>query len=130
VKPNAHIRHFLLNFLHPRVYIFIVAGTGIIFLTFLTSSNAVEIAISGAASIFIGIGVNNLSALEIQSKDGQKLKIKIAHAIRIMQLLENRVKQNIDHADNDRQELLKEELRDLHTFIQVSIELVKEDSHL
>ena len=63
-------------FSHPRVFVFMLAGIVIIFLTFFTSSNALEIAISSIASVFIGIGVNNFSSFETHLKDDQKLKQK------------------------------------------------------
>ena len=56
--------HLLLILSHSRVFIFIIIGTAIIFLTFVTNDNALEIAISGMASMFIGIGVNNFSSIE------------------------------------------------------------------
>jgi hypothetical protein len=127
MKVNKHLRIFLQNFFHPQVYIFIFIGAAVIFLTFLTNNNALEIAISGIASVFIGIGVNNLSSLETRIKDEQKLKRKIRHTVKIMELLESRVNQNIIHARNGQYEIVKTEPEELQKFIQVSIELVKDD---
>lgn len=55
MKLRKSIQHFQKIFFHPRVIVFILAGSLIIFLTFFTHNNALEIAISGIASVFIGM---------------------------------------------------------------------------
>ena len=83
---KKYLHRFGQNFLHPRVYIFIFLGSAIIFLTFFTTNNALEIAISGIASVFIGIGVNNFSSLETHQKDEQTIKAKIGHSLKVMEM--------------------------------------------
>lgn len=61
-------QRFLNIFLHLRVAGFIAMGFGTIFLTFLTEDNALELVISGIASVFIGIGVNNYTVIEDRQK--------------------------------------------------------------
>lgn len=79
---NNPIRLFLRYFFHPGVFIFILINTAVIFLTFLAANNALEIALSSIASVFIGIGVNNLSFLDTHMKDEQKMKYKTEHSLK------------------------------------------------
>jgi hypothetical protein len=71
----------------------LLSGIARIFLAFLTSNNAVEIAISRIASVFVGIGVNNYSMIEGHLKEERQIKMKIgqsAHILRVtnsMQIL-------------------------------------------
>jgi hypothetical protein len=84
-----HKNHFInpgKGFAHPRAYMLILIGIGIIFLTFLTTNNALEIVISGIASVFIGRGVNNLSVLETHQKDQQKIKSKVGHSLKVLEM--------------------------------------------
>jgi hypothetical protein len=74
------------GFLHSRAYILIFIGIGIIFLTFLTADNALEIVISGIASVFIGSGVNNLSVLETHQQDKQKIKSRVGHSLKVLEM--------------------------------------------
>jgi hypothetical protein len=127
---KKNIQKFTRSFLHPRVFIFVIMGTAIIFLTFLTENNALEIAISGIASVFIGIGVNNYSLVESRDKEEQKLKGKINNAIKLLELLHNRVCQNMVHLHNGDHHLAGSELKELEKLIKVSIELLQEDSLL
>jgi len=127
---KSSLKKFSMAFTHPRVFIFVILGTAIIFLTFLTDDNALEIAISGIASVFIGIGVNNYSSIEIQFKDEQKLRSKINNAVKILELLYNRIHQNIALLNSGDHLLAKTEIKELQKFIQVSIELLQEDARL
>ncbi len=81
---KRYLRHFWQTLFHPRVYGFIIIGSSIIFLTFLTNDNALEIAISGVASVFIGIGVNNFSSLETHQKDEQTVRAKLQHSLKLV----------------------------------------------
>ena len=81
---KRYLRHFWQTLFHPRVYGFIIIGSSIIFLTFLTNDNALEIAISGVASVFIGIGVNNFSSLETHQKDEQAMRAKLQHSLKLL----------------------------------------------
>lgn len=48
---------------------FIALGVTTIFLTFFTEDNALELVISGIASVFIGIGVNNYTVIEDRERN-------------------------------------------------------------
>ena len=54
------------------------------FLTFFTQDNALELAIAGIASIFIGIGVNNLRLSETEQKIEQKIHRKTQEAVKTL----------------------------------------------
>ncbi|WP_199119376.1 hypothetical protein [Pedobacter sp. ASV28] len=62
MRKKEKYKEFWVTFKKPGVLLFILGGIAIIFMTFLTENNALEIVISGLASIFIGIGVNNFSS--------------------------------------------------------------------
>ena len=130
MKLKIYIQHFRQSFFHPRVFIFILAGTLIIFLTFLTNNNALEIAISGIASVFIGIGVNNLSSLETHLKDEQKLKSKIGHLLKVMEITKSQITRLYNEAGNESCSNMKGELAELEHLVNLSIQLIKEDSSL
>lgn len=115
---------------HPRVFIFMLAGTAFIFLTFLTSSNALEIAISSIASVFIGIGVNNFSSFETHVKDEQKLKQKIDHSIKIMEMTRSGIHKLCHEINDETNPRIKEELAGLEQFMSISIQLIREERSL
>ena len=69
-------------FSQSKVSVFILTGVACMFFTFLTHDNSMELGISGIASIFIGIGVNNFTAIETELKDEQKIQRKIKRAIK------------------------------------------------
>lgn len=130
MNSKKYISKFWQAFIHPRVIIFILIGTGVIFLTFLTDDNALEIAIAGIASVFIGIGVNNLSALETHSKDEQKLKSKMGHTLKVMEIAQSRIK--IIHQELNKENCLKMkiELAELEQILNLSIGLIKDEDNL
>jgi hypothetical protein len=78
-------------FSQPRVYLYILTGTIIILFTFFTQNNALEIAISGVASVFIGIGVNNFSAIETHQKDEEKTNAALYHTAGLMKAISLRL---------------------------------------
>ncbi len=78
--------------INPGVSLFIILGTGIIFLTFFTENNALEIVISGVASIFIGIGINNFTTLETRINDERVIKHKMVHALQVLDMICEKVK--------------------------------------
>ncbi|HLO82180.1 MAG TPA: OST5 family protein [Chitinophagaceae bacterium] len=78
-------------FSQPRVYLYILTGALIILFTFFTQNNALEIAISGVASVFIGIGVNNFSAIETRQKDEEKLNAALYHTSGLMKAISLRL---------------------------------------
>jgi hypothetical protein len=128
MKIKKNIRHFHQTFFHPRVFVFILTGTLIIFLTFLTTSNALEIAISGIASVFIGIGVNNFSSIEVQIKNDRKLKSKTGHAVRLMEITKEKISRLYNEAAEENIAKMKSELIELEQFIALGIELMNEDN--
>ena len=130
MKLNKHIRFFLWNIFHPRVYIFILTGAAIIFLTFFTDNDALEIAISGIASVFIGIGVNNFSSLETHVKDEQKLKAIIGHSVKLMEMTKSRISRLANEASEDGCSKINNELSELEEFMSLGIQLIKENSSL
>lgn len=90
MQAKNKILRFRKIFFHPRVFSFILTGTIIIFLTFLTTNNALEIAISGIASVFIGIGVNNFTSIETACLDLQKQKHKDRQLKAMLELIQEK----------------------------------------
>ena len=130
MKVRNFIRHFQKVFFHSRVFIFILAGTLIIFMTFFTNNNALEIAISGIASVFIGIGVNNFSSFETHLKDEQMIKSKMGHGIKLMNVIHARIKK-VNHDMGEQVcDKTKKELIELEQLIIISIQLLNESSSL
>ena len=107
-----------------------IIGTAVMFLTFLTDDNALEIAISGIASVFIGIGVNNLTSLETHSKDEQKLKSKMGHTLKVMEITQSRIKIIHQELNIENCNKMKVELAELEQIISISIGLIKEEESL
>lgn len=85
---KRQLLRFWQTFRNAGVMLFIVSGTGIIFLTFLTDNNAPEIVISGVASIFIGIGINNFSSLETQNRDEVIINKKVKHSLQVLKMID------------------------------------------
>ncbi|MFT3700972.1 MAG: hypothetical protein QM802_01270 [Agriterribacter sp.] len=121
-----NLRRHLKMITHKRVGFFLLTGVAVMFLTFLTHDNALEIAISGVASIFIGIGVNNFSSIESKSIAEIALKRKLDHSLRILQLADKKVQQMYGLQDGE----LHTDIHELHEFIKISMELIKEDEVL
>ena len=107
---NKSFKNFLQIVRHPKVVIFMLVGIGIIFLTFLTDNNALEIAISGMASVFIGIAVNNFSIIDTHQTDEYKVKSKMAQSLKMMEITVNNVKKIYAETNN-------ESMRDIHKCI-------------
>ena len=128
MKLDKPIRIFLRYFFHPRVFIFILIGTAVIFLTFLTNKNAVEIAISGIASVFIGIGVNNFSAFETHLKDEQQIKSKMGHTLMLMSLVQDKVKQLNKDSISNGWDKARDQLTEAEQLIHACIQLLAENS--
>jgi len=129
MKFSTFITHFRKVFLHPRVFIFILTGTLIILLTFVTSNNALEIAISGVASVFIGIGVNNYSSFETHLKDEEKIKSRMSYGLKLMAVIQSRITQlNLDVTDQVCDKT-KKDLIELEQLINISNQLMNEGSH-
>ncbi len=130
MKLTKQIRFFLRYFFHPRLFIFILIGTGVIFLTFLTKDNALEIAISGIASVFIGIRVNNFSSLETHSKDEQKIKIKMERTLKVREITRSGINRINNGLNKESCSRMKEKLAELEQIIRISIEMMKEEDTL
>ncbi len=127
---KKYFRHFWQTFFHPRVYQFIIIGTGIIFLTFLTANNALEIAISGIASVFIGIGVNNFSSLETHYRDEQTIKAKVGHSLKVLEMANAKI-ENIQtdlYSGNDQQVVA--DFEQLKKFMSLMTQLLKDEASL
>lgn len=118
-----HFRKHIKIIADRRVAFFLLIGVAVMFLTFLTHNNAVEIAISGIASIFIGIGVNNFSSIEAKSMTEIRLQKKLDHSLRILSLADKKVQQ-MYRLNNG---ALHTDIHELHEFIKISMELIKED---
>ena len=115
-------------FFHLQVIGFILIGAAIIFLTFFTSNNALEIAISAIASVFIGIGVNNFSTLETHEQDKRKLKTGMLHANKILEFVKSRIGKLHHNANECTIAELKKNLEELEEFLSFATDLMdKED---
>ena len=115
-------------FIHPRVFIFILTGTAIIFLTFLTDNDAMEIAISGIASVFIGIGVNNYSSFETNLSNEKRLASRVGHSLKIMELAKSQISRIHNELKNGNNQYVNTGIAELEDFMTVSIELIRESS--
>ena len=127
---NTKIKQLQKGFLHPRVFIFILVGTGIIFLTFLTDDNALEIAISGIASVFIGIGVNNFSSLETHQKDEQIIKAKVGHSLKVMEMAHAKIENMETDLTAGNYQQAKANLRDLKQLTSLVTQLLIQEELL
>ncbi|MBO9631499.1 MAG: hypothetical protein J7578_00170 [Chitinophagaceae bacterium] len=127
---NQPFSKFWQSFSRPQVFIFILIGSGVIFLTFLTRNNAIEITISGFASVFIGIGVNNFTSYQTHHRDELAMKRKIAHALQILDLVEDKIDIIHDEADNGKKEEARKDFKDLTRYIFLLKQVLKEDEPL
>jgi len=112
MKPNQFIHSLLV----PKTGLYILLGTVIMFLTFLTDNNAMEIAISGIASIFIGIGVNNFTSAETHEKDKALEHTRIALAIQSLEQAKQKISLTVTLLENNRP--VEQTSADLKAFIQ------------
>lgn len=112
-------------FFKPRVFVFIFTGVSFMFLTFLTHDNALELSISGIASIFIGIGVNNFTAIETEQKDTQKLHRKTQQAIKTLLHIQGKTRK-IKALTADNSQLINLELEEMNDYIELCVQYLKE----
>ncbi|MFT3680928.1 MAG: hypothetical protein QM791_11685 [Ferruginibacter sp.] len=124
---KQHVKQFRKIFFSTRVFAFILLGTVIIFLTFLTNDNAMEIAISGVASVFIGIGVNNFSSVEASLREQQKQKSKRQHLLSILELVELKAKRIQSAALTTDSTAIKADAAELEKLAALTINLLKEN---
>jgi len=120
---------FWKKFLQPRVIIFVFVGTSIIFLTFLTNNNALEISISAVASIFIGIGANNFSMPETSTNTNRK-NAKMLYLIKTFEFIQSRLNRLDVEAGGESAKKIKQELSELEQLIGIAIHLMNEDDPL
>jgi hypothetical protein len=118
-------RHFRKTFLNPRVAGFILTGVGIMFLTFFTNDNPLELGIAGIASIFIGIGVNNFTVIETEQKDERKSSRKTQRAIEMMQHIQVKIKK-IKGLEPANPKLVNPELEEMCDYIELCVQYLEE----
>ncbi len=124
---NNKSRHFRKVCFNSRVSVFIFTGVGIMFLTFLTKDNPLELGIAGIASIFIGIGVNNFTAIETEQKDERKLNRKTQRAIETLQHIQVKIKKTKALAtSNNNPKLINSELEEMCDYIELSVQYMEE----
>jgi len=109
---------------------FIIIGALIIFLTFLTTNNALEIAISGLASVFIGIGVNNFTTQETHYTDELRVRKNHAHSLKLFELLQLRMKAAQRHLYSDHTEYLQDDLDELNRLLDLLRQQLESGEHL
>jgi ABC-type uncharacterized transport system permease subunit len=103
---------------------FIFIGVLIIFLTFLTTNNALEIAISGLASVFIGIGVNNFTIQETHYADELQLQKNHVRNLKLLELLQLRMKAAHRHLYFNHTEYLGDDLDELDRILDLLKQLL------
>ena len=119
-------RIFWKTFNHPSVIIFISIGTVVIFFTFLTHNNALEIAISALASVFIGIAVNNFTVLQTKLQEEKKLDIKISQAIEVLGFTKSKIVRIVKDLTADNWLIAKSELDELQQLLDLTTGLIKD----
>lgn len=119
------LRHFRNVFFKPRVFIFILTGVGFMFLTFLTNNNPLELGIAGIASIFIGIGVNNFTAIETGQKDELRLQRKTRQAIKTLVHVQEKIKK-IQTLAEVNPGLIMTELVELNDYIELCVQYLED----
>lgn len=126
---TQQVKKFWQAFSRPQVFIFILIGSGVIFLTFLTKDNAIEITISGFASVFIGIGVNNFTSDQTRHKDELAIKRKVAHALRMVTLVEEKIGNMYNGHETAHEQMIKDH-RELTQMISLLRVLLKDEERL
>jgi len=127
MKLNRQNRFFQRNFFHPQVSFFVVTGICVIFLTFLTNDNALEIAISGIASVFIGIGVNNFSSLAIRINDNQIFKNKLGHSIEMLRMVKSQIAIISAEVKQGKYHNVNPKFDELEKFMDLSIKILGDE---
>lgn len=120
------LKIFIHRLLQPKTGIYILLGVLIMFFTFFTNDNALEIAISGIASIFIGIGVNNFTQVETHEKDEAEKVQKVGMAIKVLE----HTKQKLSNTEALLTEQIslhtaRQQVGELKDYIELSIEQLK-----
>ena len=94
------------------------------FLTFLTTDNPVELGIAGIASIFIGIGVNNFTAIETGQKDELRLQRKTRQAIKTLVHVQEKIKK-IHTLASVNPGLIAVELAEMSDYIELCVQYLE-----
>jgi hypothetical protein len=117
-------KKFVMNLILPKTGIYILLGVIIMFLTFFTTDNAMEIAISGIASIFIGIGVNNFTqTTDTPDKKKAGASPKAVTTLKILTHTKDKLQNTQLLIDkNIGPEVIKNQLKELQDYIDLSIE--------
>ena len=114
---------FIQKLVLPKTGIYILLGVGIMFFTFFTTDNAMEIAISGVASIFIGIGVNNFTQAETHEKDKAHQQQVTALAIKILEHAKTKTANTATLlGENITPTTTQQQLTELKDYLELSIE--------
>lgn len=120
------LKRFIQKLLLPKNGIYILLGIVIMFFTFFTTNNAMEIAISGVASIFIGIGVNNFTQAETHEKDKAQQQLATNLAIKILQHAQNKAANTATLlGENISPATAQQQLTELKDYLELSIEEIK-----
>ncbi|CAN5576098.1 hypothetical protein BH11BAC3_BH11BAC3_22490 [soil metagenome] len=122
----SYLKKFRVVFFKPRVVGFILLGVSFMLLTFLTEDNAMEIAISGVASIFIGIGVNNFTSFETRLKDEKRIHDKIKNSLLILELTSSKINKLCNMVAGENANYLYQEVCEIKKYVDLSAKLVKE----
>lgn len=117
---------FWKSFNHPSVIIFISIGTAVIFLTFLTNNNALEIVISALASVFIGIGVNNFTVMETKLREEKKMNIQISQSFKVLEFTISKITGIQKNLNAENWLNSKSELEELQQLLSLTIGLLND----
>lgn len=120
------LTHFKDVFFKPRVFAFILTGIIFMFFTFFTHDNAIELGISGIASIFIGIGVNNFTAIETGQKDELKIRQKMRRTIKTLADIQKKIKK-IESLETSSPEIIKIETDEMNDYIDLCIHYLEDE---
>ncbi len=122
----SYMKKFRVVFFKPGVIGFILLGVSFMLFTFFTQNNAMEIAISGIASIFIGIGVNNFTSFETRIKDEKKIHDKIRNSLLILELASSKVTKLHNMIAGENFDYLNTDVNEIQKFVDLSARLIKE----
>lgn len=128
MKQIIKIKRFWGIFILPRVFVYLLIGIAVIFLTFFTDNNAAEIAISAIGSIFIGIAVNNFTAVETSQNDIKKFASKAEYSKEMKGIINDKIGKLYNNVGKINNYQLKEELEELHKLINFSSNVFAEHS--
>jgi hypothetical protein len=120
--------HFLHVFFHARIFVFIVLGIIIIFLTFFTHNNALEICISAVASVFIGIGVNNYTLHETRLNDEKQLRRQNKVMLDTVALMERKIYSVNSHLENRLTNQASEGINELHNMLTLLRTMIEQET--